>query len=162
AGGVLEQVPRGACLNGLQDVGIAVVGREHENADVGMSLADPGRGGDAVDLWHSQVHEDDLGTKPARQVDGLSAGARLADNVEVRLRSEHGAQARAHDEMVIGDHKADLHESRASVPPAASTRRGSVGSSTTTVQPRPGALSTLSEPRSASTRSRMATRPSPP
>jgi hypothetical protein len=56
-----------------------------------MALADAGRGGDAVDLGHSQIHQEDLGAKPVRQVDGLGAGARLPDDVEVRLRSEHGA-----------------------------------------------------------------------
>src|SRR5262245_7729496 len=162
AGGVLEQVPRGAYLNHRQDVSIGVVGRQHEDVDVGMAPADPRRGGDAVNLGHSQVHQEDMGTKLARQVDGLDAGARLSDDFEVRLRFEHGAQSRADDEMIIGNHKADLHAGLASFPTAASTRLGPVGSSTTSVQPRPGALSTLSEPFSISMRSRMVTSPSPP
>src|SRR5262249_31889322 len=127
-----------------------------------MALANPGRGGDAIDLGHSQVHQEDLGMEPVRQVDGLSAGARLPDDIKVRLRSEHGAQARSHNDMVGGDDRADLRGGRGTVPPAASARGGPVGSSTTSVQPWPGALSTLSEPFTVSTRSRMATSPSPP
>src|SRR5262249_35665520 len=127
-----------------------------------MALADPRRGGNAVNLRHSQVHQEHVGTKLVRQVDGLSAGARLPDDVEVRLRFEHGAQSRADDEMIIGNHKANLHEGPASFPTLASTRLGQVGSSTTSVHPRPRALSTLTHPFSISTRSRMVTSPSPP
>ena len=58
---------------------------------------------DPVEPRHADVHQDDVGTQAAHQLDRLLAVGRLADHFDPRCRVEHAAEARPGDRLVVGD-----------------------------------------------------------
>ena len=65
-------------------------------------------GGDAVELWHADVHEDDVG---AVQVDGAQHAAPvvgLADHLDALRAGQHHPQPRAHERVVVDEQDADV------------------------------------------------------
>ena len=144
--GVLEQVARRARLDGAQDVGVGLVGGEHDDPGARHGFEQPRGGVDAVQPRHPQVHQHHVGGQRAGRRDGLLARARLADHHDVGLAVEHAAHTRPYDRMVV-------HQQH---------RDHAVGTSTRTVVPVPGTESTRSVPETCSTRPRMAASPYPP
>ena len=64
-----------------------------------------------VEVRHADVHQDDVGVELAGCPERLLAVARLADDLDVRLRLEDHAEARAHESLVVDDQDTDAHAS---------------------------------------------------
>ena len=65
------------------------------------------RGFETVHLGHANVHEEDVGSFEARQVDGLGAVGGLADDFDVGCRSQQHGEAAAHERLIVGDRDTD-------------------------------------------------------
>src|SRR5215212_6716737 len=144
---VLEQVADavGAIGEQLDRVALLDVLGEHEDAGSGQLRADdPGRLEALVDVrgGHADVDDGDIGLVGPDLSQQLLAVARLADDVEARVREQaHGALAQ--EDGVFGDH--DAH-----------------GISARMVVPLPGGLCTSRRPSSALRRSARPRSPLPP
>src|SRR4029450_5507863 len=77
--------------------------REDENARRRRSTRDSPRGFQAVDARHANVHEDDVGAKPLRDVDRLQPITGLSDDRDLRVDLEELAETRADQRLVRGD-----------------------------------------------------------
>ena len=75
-GAVLEQVAGRAGLDRAQDVGVGVVGGEHQHRGCRAPRGDRGGGRDAVAAGHPQVHQHDVGRQSRGQRDRLGARRR--------------------------------------------------------------------------------------
>ena len=64
---------------------------------------DFGGGFNAVEAGEVDVHQDEVGLKGGGEVDGIEAGARLADDAKVAALPEDGFEAIAHNFMVIDE-----------------------------------------------------------
>src|SRR5439155_20190221 len=100
---------------------------------------------DAALTGHHNVEEDDVRLLRPHLGDRVVDVARLADDVDVRLRAQQHAQAGADDRVVVDDDDADHR----------------AGTSTTSVVPDPGADSICSRPSTSATRSRIPDSPIP-
>jgi hypothetical protein len=105
-GDILEQEAARPRAQRLVDVLVEVEGGEHEHARP-VGHRDAARGLDAVDARHADVHEHDVGQCLPRARDRLGAVARLADDLDVGLRAQDHAKARAHEALVVGEQDAD-------------------------------------------------------
>ena len=65
--------------------------------------------GQPVDLRHADVHQHDVGEQFGRERDRLGAVAGLADDFDVVLGVEQGAEPGAHQHLVVGEQHADRH-----------------------------------------------------
>ncbi|GAA3108309.1 hypothetical protein GCM10020001_027950 [Nonomuraea salmonea] len=98
--GVFQEVAGGARFQRGQDVGVERGQHQHPGARPGQA-AD---GGHAVHAGHAQVHQDDVRRQLPGQAYGLLAVARLPHHHDPALgvTSEGGAQAVAHDRVIVG------------------------------------------------------------
>ena len=87
--------------------------RIRTRAWIARVLCDPARGLEAVDAWHLDVHQHDVGLQPLRRRDGLLAVARLADHGDAFLGLEDQPEAAAHERLIVGED--DLDHWRAAV-----------------------------------------------
>jgi hypothetical protein len=62
-GSILEDVPRGPCLERLEKVVGVFVHRHHQDANLGVSLLDLPRRGEAIHLGHPHVHQHQVGAQ---------------------------------------------------------------------------------------------------
>ncbi len=105
-GRVLEHVPGGPCLDGVEDVDVGVVGGHDQDVDTWLAAADLGGGADPVGPGHPQVHEDHVGHQLVDEAHGVGPGGGLAHDVHALGHGQHGAQALADHRMVIDHHDA--------------------------------------------------------
>src|SRR3954469_12025676 len=80
----------------LEDVLVDLESGQDEHAYAGQIGVggDQAGGGQPVEFGHADVHDDDVGLALAGQIDGLPAGARLADDGQVLGGvDEHGESA---------------------------------------------------------------------
>ena len=111
--GVLEQEAGRAGLQRAQDEFVGVEGREHEDGGrVGLRGEQAG-GRDAVELWHADVHEHDVGPVEVHRPEHLAAVVGLGDHLEARCAGEHHPQAGAHERVVVDEQDADHRGRRA-------------------------------------------------
>jgi hypothetical protein len=69
----------------------------------------PGEGvgcGDAVEVGHADVHQDDVGRQPADSLDGFASGCRLTDDVDVGVGAQQFDEPGAHEVVVVRDQDA--------------------------------------------------------
>jgi len=149
---VLQQVPGGARLDRVQDVGVGVVRGEHDDLRV-RQLPD---GRHAVAAGHPQVHQDHVELAGPGEGDRLRAGPGLAGHLDIRLRGEHAAQPRPDHGVVVGEHDPDACARRFA------RKLAHVGTSARTTVPSPGAERTVIVPPACRIRSRMPRSPYPP
>jgi hypothetical protein len=64
---------------------------------------------EAVHPWHSDIHQDDLGSVPASQRDRLLTVRSLTDDGEVGLRLEDQAETGSDERLVVDDQDACGH-----------------------------------------------------
>jgi hypothetical protein len=77
--------------------------RQHEDLRLRVVLADLERGLEAAQPRHRDVHQDDIRTQGAGELDGLLAVGRLADHGDVLRERQERADAVAQDGVVIRD-----------------------------------------------------------
>jgi len=107
---VFEQEAARARSQRLVDVFVEVERRQDQHRGRALSVSeDPTGRLEPVQVGHLDVHQDDVGTSPARELDGVATVDRLADDVEVGLQLEDRAKARAHERLVVGDQHGDRH-----------------------------------------------------
>ena len=82
---------------------------EHRDRRARRVVEDPAGRLQAVEAGHLDVHQHDVGPPPACEVHRVEAVDRLADHLDVRLRLEDRAEARAHERLVVGDQHGDRH-----------------------------------------------------
>ena len=105
--GFLEHVAaRAGLAAALQQVALGVRGEQHDGG-AGHAVADAAGGGDAVDVAHAHVHQDDGGAAALGEHDGGFAVTGLAHDADVRLARERHAQTLANDLMVVCDQAGD-------------------------------------------------------
>ena len=170
-GRVLEQVAGGAGLYRGQDVGVAVVGGEHQDPDPGQVRGQLPDRGQPARAGHAQVHQHHIRLLLPGRHHGLLARAGLGDDRQPRLSAQQRPQAGAHYRMIIRNedpHGAGprreiqgVHAAPAwpGSPGPAGTAGPGTGTTTLTVVPQPGELRTWSRPPASSARARMPGRP---
>ena len=104
---VLEQEAARARAHRLVDVLVEVERGEHEDPGPRLAGDEPARRLDAVQPRHAHVHEHDVRLVQARELDGLRAVRRLADDGDVGLRLEDHAKAAADQRLIVGQQDAD-------------------------------------------------------
>src|SRR5581483_6047220 len=148
-GGVFQEIARRPPPQGREDLLLGGEARQHQDPGGRVGGPDPADGLEPVEAGHHEVHEDHVGPQPGRLGHRRLPVAGLPDDLEVGPGGEEGAQALAHDRVVVDDQEPD-------------GRRPAHGAGThaRTVVPRPGAETISNRPPTASTRSRIDTRPS--
>src|SRR3954452_12039083 len=106
-GAALEQEAAGARAQRADDVLVLVEGREDEHTSVGQPCDQLAGGGDAIHLWHSDVHQHDVGVVVWRAAQRDVAVLGLGDDVERRVAGEDQAQPAADEVVVVDQHHAD-------------------------------------------------------
>ena len=108
--GVLEHVADRARLDGAEDLGVGIVGGDHEHRGCVFPGADRARrlhtargGAELADLPESQVHEDDVDVADAGALDRSLRRRRLGDDLEIVLGPDESGEAAADDRMVVGE-----------------------------------------------------------
>ena len=96
-----RRYPWAPALDRLEEVGLAVGDREHDDADVGQLRLDPPRGLETAHDRHRDVHQDDVGQQVSRQSQTLLAVARLSHDLEVLLADEQVGQPGAEQGVVV-------------------------------------------------------------
>src|SRR5207302_4280502 len=104
---------------------------------------------ESVEDRHPDVHQDHIGIRLARKLDGVAAVFRLADDLDAVLGVEQGAEPGAHERLVVCQQYADH-----GTPP--------IGRWADTRKPPPGPVPASSRPPSATARSRIPAIPLPP
>ena len=64
-------------------------------------------GGDAVHLWHAQVHEHDVGLECVRTGDSLTTVRRMTEHAEPGIAGEHAVEPVTHDGVIVDDEQPD-------------------------------------------------------
>ena len=110
AGHVLEQEPARPGLHRLVDVFVEVEGRQDEHARVASRVGQPPGCLDPVEPGHADVHQHDIRTQLARQLDRLASVLRLAHDLHPRLELDDQPEAGADERLIVreqhGDHGA--------------------------------------------------------
>ena len=105
---VLEQEAGGARAQGTQHELVGVEGREDDDRGrVGLGAQQAG-GGDAVELWHADVHEDDVGAVQVDRAEHAAPVVGLAHHLDALGAGQHHPQPRAHERVVVDEQDADL------------------------------------------------------
>ena len=87
-------------------IGVAMH-REDEDFDLGQLFAEQFRDGQSVHFGHIDIHEDDIGGQFACFAHGFLAIGRFADDREVFVAGEGGADAFSHDGMIVDQEEFD-------------------------------------------------------
>ena len=107
---VLEDEPARPGPQGAIDVLVGVERGEDDHLERPIRFAeDPAGRGEAVELGHANVHEDDVGTVTACDLDGFEAGAGFGDHVDVGLLAQHHREAAADEGLIVDDGDAEGH-----------------------------------------------------
>src|SRR5439155_1040294 len=148
--GVLDQEAARPDAQGLEDVLVEVEGSEDDDAHAGQAVVggDRARRLQAVRTRHANVHEEHVGALAAGDPDGFVAVAGLTDHLDVVLGVEQGAEAGAHERLVIRHGDTD-HDGASS------------GSRAWTAKPPPACGPASRRPPRAAARSRMPAMPVP-
>jgi hypothetical protein len=107
----LQDVAAGAAAHGLHHELAVVVGGEHDDADLGMGVAELPRGLEAVHLGHADVDQRDVGILGGHQVQELATVGRLTHHFDPVGHVEVTPESLAYQRMVIGDRDPDRHAS---------------------------------------------------
>ena len=107
---VLEEKATGAGSKRFVNVFGQAERREDENTRRRRSAPDSPRGFEAVDARHANVHEDDVGAKPLRDVDRLHPITGLSNHLDLRVDLEELAETRADESLVVRDGDTDGQE----------------------------------------------------
>src|SRR5713226_2857125 len=107
-GGVaLQHIPRRAGAQGLDDVRLTVVDRQHDHFGLGQVTSDLTNGFDPVQARHRQVDDGDVGPQLVGQLDCHLAILSLGDYFDVAHRFETQTHALADDRVIVGEQNAD-------------------------------------------------------
>ena len=105
-GGLLEYVPRAAELDHLKEVRLAGLHGEDQHRQVRVRRLDPPQRLQPTEAGHANVQHHHVDRTLRGQcldlLDGFLAITRRADDVQVRLRIDQQAQARAQHRVVVG------------------------------------------------------------
>jgi hypothetical protein len=104
--GALEEEARGAGAERAEDVVVLFEGRQDQDPHSRSRSRQLTGGGDPVQVGHADVHQDHVRGQPARLLDGLPPGRRLADDLDVGVGGEEFHQPGAHQAVVVGDQHA--------------------------------------------------------
>jgi hypothetical protein len=92
---------RRTCLHGLEEVLLAVVNGEHEDAHCGPSAKQLGGRLKPGQSRHRHVEDCEIDFARERLLDRLVAVGGLRDDLDVRLTLEHGPQPAPNDRVVV-------------------------------------------------------------
>ena len=98
---VLDHEAAGAGLHRAAQVAGPPEGRDHEDFDVRVLLADAGRRGDPVHDGHLDVGQDDVDVAACNRLDRLASIAGLRDDLDVLFEIEHHGDGAANQSLVV-------------------------------------------------------------
>src|SRR5689334_10564284 len=151
---VLEQESAGPGLHRPIDEFVAVEDGQHEDPGRrGLSHDGPGSR-QAVHARHADVHQDHIGFQGPGQLNGLAAGGRVGDDLDIALKFGDRPQAVAYQGLVVSDQDPDLV--------AHLTAPTATGNRACTRNPRCSPGPAASWPWYSATRSRIPASPCPP
>src|SRR5918996_2233465 len=104
----LEQEAGGARAERSEDVVVLLEGREDHDPRVGCDSQELTGCGDAVQVGHADVHEDDVRAEFERALDGGPPVSGLADDPQPLVAREDGPEAGAHEVVVVDDEDTHL------------------------------------------------------
>jgi hypothetical protein len=102
-GAVLEEIALGAGGEGADEEGLVAVHAQHNDADVGIALDDLRRRVDAVELGHSDIHDNNVGRELFGEADGFAAIGGFADDFDSRVGLEQEPKAFANYSVIVGN-----------------------------------------------------------
>jgi len=82
---------------------LGVRGQQHHRGDASNSQLLSGA--DPIELGHTNIHDDEIGTQSVSKLDRLTAVARLTDNVISEMR-QHLAQIHTNERLIVCDDNA--------------------------------------------------------
>jgi hypothetical protein len=102
---VFQEEPGGASPEGVEDVLVEVERREDQNARRGQPVVAGDASGefDAVHLRHPDVHQDDVGPLPNRELHGAASIGGFPDHVDVGGAAQQHGEAAPHEGLVVVD-----------------------------------------------------------
>src|SRR5689334_19348681 len=106
SGYVFEQIAHSARFNGVKDVIFIVESSEDNNASGRIAVGDFSGGLDAIEIGHLNIHEHDIGPKllllqSIILLDSFFAVGSFADDLNTRFELKNGAQAVAHQGLIL-------------------------------------------------------------
>src|SRR5262249_10585184 len=101
---ILKQITMSTGLQCAVDVFVTVIGRQHDNATVGIFLANLGNGLHAAHSGHPEVHEGYVGPMLSKLLDRLLSISGLSDYLHTGFRSDHSCKTLANYWMIVDDH----------------------------------------------------------
>ena len=108
----LDDVAAGAALTGRLDLLGVAVAREDDDGHVRVVLAQPLEAGEAVELGHAQVEQDDVRRRLADGGDDVAADRDLVDDLEVVRVGERAPDRGLHQPVVVRNEYAKSLHSR--------------------------------------------------
>jgi hypothetical protein len=109
-GDVLEEKPARANPERVVDVLVHVERGQHHDLDRRTVLGQESASRlDPVDVWHANVHQDDVGSQPLCLRDRLPPVRGLSDDLHVLFGLKDHAEARADEGLVVHDEDAEAH-----------------------------------------------------
>jgi hypothetical protein len=102
-GAVLEEIALGTGGEGADQKGLVAVHAQHNDADIGIALDDLGRRVDAIELGHSNVHDDHVGRELFGEADGFAAIGGFADDIDSGVGLEQEPKTFANYSVIIGN-----------------------------------------------------------
>ena len=106
---VLQHVPDGAGLDGLEDGFLIVVDGQHEHLRLRAGLFDLLGGVDPAAVRQFHVHQDDIGFELSGPPDGFLDAAGLADHGDIVLGLQDHPQSGGYDLVIVDQHDPDRH-----------------------------------------------------
>ncbi len=91
---------QGTCRDHLLSVRVGAH-RKAYHSDARMESLDLGGGDDAVEPWHVNVHDDDVGAEPRNGSEGVLPVNGLPDDVYRRIGSQEGPDVLTKQRMVV-------------------------------------------------------------
>ena len=105
--GILEYVAGGPAAEGLDDIGLVGVHREHDDPGVGRAFVDLANDLEAVEAGQAEIEQEDGGFELAGLFDSVEAVGNLAEDLQVLFLLQDRAQPLADDPVVVGQEQGD-------------------------------------------------------
>ncbi len=99
----LDHKPAGAGIERLAHHLLRIVLGENEDLRAGKASADDAGGFQTIQVWHADVHDDEVGMKLVSLFDGVLAIHGFAADFAVLLGSQQGADAATDHFVIVGD-----------------------------------------------------------
>ena len=104
----LDEISHGAGFQGLVDIFVALVGREHDETRLRSRPADGADDIHSALIREPEIHQSDVRPMFPEQAYRFLCSSRLPGNRHVGLRLNDGGNAEAHDRVIVANENFNL------------------------------------------------------